>query len=96
MKITPVNNQVLIRRRAADQRTASGLFIPTTAQANSSEGTVLAVGRGKMLASGVFVEPVIKQGDQVLFEKYSEKEIEVDGEKLVMVDADRVIAVLEK
>jgi chaperonin GroES len=96
MKIQPLRDQVLILRAQEEEKTRGGLlYIPSTAQTKSVEGTVLKVGPGKLLENGELRPMSVKEGDKVLFEKYGDREIEVDGQKFVLISEDNISAVLE-
>ncbi len=89
VNITPLADRVLVEPAAAEEKTASGLFIPDTAKEKPQKGTVVAVGNGKK------DEPLtVKVGDQVLYGKYAGTELSVDGQDyLIMREAD-IFAVL--
>ena len=94
--IRPLSDRVIVRRTSeSDSKTAGGLFIPDSAKEKPLEGEVVAVGRGKLLDSGVRVEPDVKAGDRVLFGKYSGNEIKLDGEEYIIMREDEVLGVLD-
>ena len=89
LNIKPLSDRVLIEPVAAETKTASGIFIPDTAKEKPQKGTVVAVGNGTKDE-----EMVVKVGDNVLYGKYAGTEIELDGEKyLIMRQAD-VLAII--
>jgi chaperonin GroES len=70
--------------------TAGGILIPETAKEKPQEGVVLAVGPGRRLKDGRVVKPDVEEGDRVVFAKYGGHEVEVDGEKLLILDSDQI------
>jgi chaperonin GroES len=96
MKIRPLGDRVLVKREDAEERTASGIYIPDTAKEKPTKALVRAVGPGRITHDGTRVEMNVKVGDTILFGKYSGSEIEVDGEKLLMVTQDEILGVIEK
>ena len=95
LKIRPLHDRVIIRREEEDRTSAGGIVIPDSAAEKPVRGEVIAVGTGKIMDNGD-VRPVdVKQGDTVLFGKYSGTEVEVDGEKLLVMREEDVMAVIE-
>lgn len=90
MKIKPLSDRVLVRPTAAEEVTVSGIIIPDTAKEKPLKGTVLAVGNGSKDE-----EMVVKENDVVLYGKYAGTEIEVDGEKLLIMRQSDILAVCE-
>lgn len=95
--VKPLGGNILVKPLEQEETTASGLVISATAQGEKpQQGEVLALGTGKLDSDGKSIPWNLKVGDQVIFKKYSPDEVEVDGEKyLVMAEAD-VLAVLTK
>ena len=94
-EIRPLHDRVIIRRIDANEvKTSGGLFIPDTAKEKPQEGEVVAVGKGKLLENGSRVEPDVKAGDRVLFGKYSGTEVKLDGEELLIMREDDILAVI--
>ena len=89
MKITPLADRVLVRPAEAEQKTASGIIIPDTAKEKPQRGEVLAVGNGTKDH-----DMTVKVGDQVLYGKYSGTEIEIDGEKLMIMKESDIYAII--
>lgn len=94
-KLRPTFNNLLIRRAAAEDKTPGGLYIPDKAQNKPHRGTVVAAGRGYVNDSGAFIETTVKAGDVVLFGAGLGVEVQVDGENLILVAEDGVMAVVE-
>lgn len=90
MKIKPLSDRVLVRPVAAEEVTISGIIIPDTAKEKPLKGTVLAAGNGSKDE-----EMVVKEGDTVLYGKYAGTEIEVDGEKLLIMRQGDILAICE-
>ncbi|MDD9937837.1 MAG: co-chaperone GroES [Myxococcales bacterium] len=96
MRLRPLQDRVLIKRVAEDERTAGGIIIPDTAKEKPAEGEVVAAGPGYVQKDGSVRELELKQGDRVLFGKFSGSDVDIDGEiHLIMREAD-VLAVIEK
>ena len=95
MKIKPIREYVLIRRLESESKTSGGLIIPDTAKEKPVQGIVIGVGEGRIDDNGQLVKPVVKEGDKVLFTKWSGTEVKMDGETLVVMKESDVIAVIE-
>ncbi len=95
MKIRPLHDRVIVRRLEEERKTAGGIVIPDTAAEKPVRGEVIAVGNGKILENGDTRPLDVKVGDKVLFGKYSGTEVKVDGEELVVMREDDIMAVFE-
>jgi chaperonin GroES len=95
MKIRPLHDRVVIRRTEEERTSPGGIVIPDTATEKPVRGEVIAVGNGKILENGDVRALELKAGDQVLFGKYSGTEVKVDGEDLLVMREDDVMAVVE-
>jgi len=95
MKIRPLHDRVIVRRLEEERKSAGGIVIPDTAAEKPSRGEVIAVGHGKILENGDVRPLDVKVGNKVLFGKYSGTEVKVDGEELVVMREDDIMAVLE-
>lgn len=96
MKLKPIHDKIVVKRmEEKEQRTASGIIIPDTAKEKPQVGEVIAVGDGKVLSSGQVVALKVKPGDKVLFNKYAGTEVELDGEKYLVMSEDEVLAIIE-
>jgi chaperonin GroES len=95
MKIRPLSDRILVQRSAEETKTAGGILIPDNAKEKPIEGTVIAVGSGKVLGDGTVRAIDIRVGDRVLFSKYSGTEIKVEGQEdhLILREED-VLGVL--
>jgi chaperonin GroES len=94
MKVRPLHDRLLVRRVEEKETARGGIVIPDTAKEKPMEGEVLAVGNGKLLDNGTKLAPDVKVGDKVLFGKYSGTEIKVDGEDVLIVREDEVLAIM--
>ncbi|MFO1507294.1 MAG: co-chaperone GroES [Lysobacterales bacterium] len=95
MKLRPLHDRVIIKRLEAETKSAGGIVIPDTAAEKPIKGQVVAVGSGKILEDGK-VRPVgVKAGEKVLFGKYSGTEVKVDGEELLVMREEDLMAVIE-
>jgi chaperonin GroES len=95
MKIRPLQDRVIVRRVKEEEKTKGGLYIPDTAKEKPVEGTVLAVGNGKILEDGSVRKLDVKAGDRVLFGKYSGTEVKVEGEEHLILREDDILGVIE-
>jgi chaperonin GroES len=95
MNIRPLHDRVVIKRLEEERTSPGGIVIPDTAAEKPIRGEVLAVGKGKILENGDIRPLDLKKGDRVLFGKYSGTEVKVDGEEVLVMREDDVMAVLE-
>jgi chaperonin GroES len=95
MKIRPLQDRVIVRRVKEEEKTKGGLYIPDTAKEKPVEGTVLAVGNGKVAEDGTVRKLDVKEGDRVLFGKYSGTEVKIDGEEHLILREDDILGVIE-
>jgi len=93
--IKPLEDRIVVKTSQAEQKTASGLVIPDTAQEKPQEGTVVAVGPGRF-DDGVRVPMDIKVGDVVLYSKYGGTEVKYNNEEYLVLSARDILAVIEK
>ena len=94
MKVRPLHDRLLVRRIEEKETVKGGIIIPDTAKEKPQEGEVLAAGNGKVLENGTKVALDVKVGDKILFGKYSGTEIRIDGEDVLILREDEVLAVL--
>jgi chaperonin GroES len=95
MKIRPLHDRVVIKRMEEERTSPGGIVIPDTAAEKPVKGEVIAVGKGKILENGEVRPLDLKQGDKVLFGKYSGTEVKVEGEDFLVMREDDVMAVIE-
>ena len=93
MTVRPLHDRVLIKRIEEEETVKGGIIIPDTAKEKSQEGEVISVGTGKMLENGSVVPLEIKQGDRILFGKYSGTEIKVDSQDYLILREDEIIGI---
>jgi chaperonin GroES len=94
MKVRPLHDRLVVRRIEEKETAKGGIIIPDTAKEKPQEGSVLAVGNGKVLENGTKVAMDVKVGDRILFGKYSGTEIKIEGEDVLILREDEVLAVL--
>jgi len=95
MKIRPLHDRVIVQREEEERKSAGGIVIPDTAAEKPIRGKVLAVGKGKILENGDIRPLDVKVGDKVLFGKYGGTEVKVDGEDLLVMREEDIMAVIE-
>jgi chaperonin GroES len=95
MNIRPLHDRLIVKREAEERKSPGGIVIPDTATEKPIFGKVIAVGKGKVLENGEVRSPDVKKGDKILFGKYSGTEVKVDGEELVVMREEDVMAVVE-
>ncbi len=95
MKIKPMGDKVVVKRLEAEEKTKGGIVLPDTAKEKPKEGRIIAVGEGKLLDNGQRAEFQVKKGDRVLFTSYAGTEMTVDGEELLIMSEDDILAVID-
>ncbi len=95
MKIRPLHDRVIVRRKEEERTTAGGIVIPDSATEKPIQGEVLAVGKGKILDNGEVRALDVKVGDRVLFGKYAGTEVKVDSETLLVMREEDLMGVIE-
>ena len=96
MKIRPLQDRIVVKRVAEEEKTKGGIIIPDTAKEKPVEGEVVAVGTGKVLEDGKTRPLDLKKGDRILFGKYSGTEIKLNGEEHLILREEEVLGVIEK
>jgi chaperonin GroES len=94
MKVKPLADRIIIRPLEAEQKTAGGIIIPDNAKEKPQKGEVIAVGPGKVADNGAKIDMSLKQGDKVLYGKYSGSEVTIDGEDFLIMRESDVLATL--
>jgi len=94
-KLRPLGDKILVKRVEAEAKTKSGIVLPDTAKEKPKRGKVLSVGEGKRLESGERAALDVKKGDEVIFTSYAGTEVKIDGEELIIMSVDDVLAVVE-
>jgi chaperonin GroES len=95
MKVRPLHDRIIVQRLDEGEQVVGGIIIPDTAKEKPQQGKVIAVGKGKAKDDGKVTPLDVKEGDTILFGKYSGQEIKIDGEELLIMREDEVLAVLE-
>ena len=94
MKVRPLHDRLLVRRIEENETAKGGIIIPDTAKEKPQKGEVLAVGNGKILDNGTKIALEVKVGNKILFGKYTGTDIKIDGEEVLILREDEVLAVL--
>jgi chaperonin GroES len=95
MKLRPLQDRVIVKQSEAEEKTKSGILLPDAAKEKPTKGKVVAVGPGKLDDNGKAMEIGLRVGDTVYYGKYSGTEVEVDGQKLVILREADILGVLE-
>jgi len=95
MKIRPLQDRIIVKRVAEEEKTKGGIIIPDTAKEKPIEGKVIAAGKGKVLEDGKVRPLDVKAGDRVLFSKYAGTEVKLDGDEHVIMREEDILGVIE-
>ncbi|MAY35661.1 chaperonin GroES [Litorivivens lipolytica] len=95
MKIRPLYDRVVVRRKEEEQTSAGGIVLPGSAKEKPNQGEVVAVGEGKLLENGELRPVGVKAGDQVIFGQYSGSTVKVDGEELIILNESEIFGIVE-
>ena len=95
MNVRPLHDRIIVQRLDEGEQKVGGIIIPDTAKEKPQQGKVIAVGAGKAKDDGKRIALDVKAGDTILFGKYSGQEIKLDGEELLIMREDEVLAVIE-
>src|SRR5438034_11753605 len=95
MRLRPLHDRVLVKRVDPESVVKGGIIIPDTAKEKPQEGVVVAVGNGKLLENGKRLEMSVKPGDHILLGKYTGTEVKLQGEELLILREDEVLAITE-
>ena len=96
MKITPLQDRIIVKRLEGEDTTKGGIIIPDTAQEKPAEGLVVAIGKGKVLENGTQMPLEVKKNDRILFGKYSGTSVKIEGEEYLIMREDDVLGVIQK
>lgn len=94
MKLVPLGDKVVIKQLEAEEKTKSGIVLPSQSKEKPQMAVVVAAGPGGMV-DGNKVEMVVKEGDKIIYSKYSGTEVECDGEKFLVVRQNDILAIVE-
>ncbi|HHV80629.1 MAG TPA: co-chaperone GroES [bacterium] len=95
MKLKPLGDRVLVKPIEVEERTKSGIVLPDTAKEKPQQGRVLAVGQGRLLDNGQTVPLQVKEGDRVLYSKYSGTEVKIENEEYLVLSERDILAIIE-
>ena len=95
MKLTPLDDKIVVQRLEAEEKTAGGIVIPDTAKEKPKEGKVIATGPGRTLDDGSRAEMQVKKGDRILFGAYAGTEVEIGAEEYLVMSEEDVLAVVK-
>lgn len=95
MKIRPLNDRILVKRLAEEEKTAGGIIIPDSAKEKPAEGEIVAVGPGKLNEAGARVAMDVAVGNRVLFSKYGGTDVRLDGDDYLIMREDDILGVIE-
>jgi chaperonin GroES len=95
MKVRPLHDRIIVQRLEEEEQRVGGIIIPDTAKEKPQQGKVIAAGKGKAKDDGKVLPLDVKEGDTILFGKYSGQEIKIDGGEYLIMREDEVLAVLE-
>jgi chaperonin GroES len=96
MKLRPLDDKVVIKQSEAQEKTSGGIILPDTAKEKPQIGKILAVGPGKLLENGKRSKMGVKKNDEVIYARYIGSEVEIDGEKFVLLRECDVLGIIEK
>lgn len=94
MKIEPLGANLVVKRLPVDDVTAGGIVLPESAKEKPRQGRVLSIGDGRMLPNGVRIRHQVREGDRVLFNGYAGAEVVVNGQELLIMDENEILAVV--
>ncbi|MEP4546344.1 MAG: co-chaperone GroES [Saccharospirillum sp.] len=94
MKIRPLHDRVVVRRKEQEEKTAGGIVLPGSAKEKPSQGEVLAVGNGRILENGDVKSLDVKVGDTVVFGQYAGSPVKIDGEELLIMTESDIFGVI--
>jgi chaperonin GroES len=95
MNIRPLNDRVVVKRMEEEQKTAGGIIIPDTAKEKPIQGEILAAGNGRIMEDGTRRALDVKAGDRILFSKYAGTDITVEGQEVLIMREDDILAIIE-
>jgi chaperonin GroES len=96
MKVRPLHDRIIVQRLEEGEQVVGGIIIPDTAKEKPQQGKVIAAGKGKVKEDGKVIPLDVKEGDTILFGKYSGQEIKLEGDELLIMREDEVLAILDK
>jgi chaperonin GroES len=94
MKVVPLGTNVVVKRLESEAKTAGGIVLPEAAQKKPREGRVLSVGDGRQLSDGSRIPHQVREGDRIVFSDYAGIEVEVNGESMLIMSEDEILAIV--
>lgn len=95
MKIRPLQDRVIVKRLAEEEKTKGGIIIPDSAKEKPQQGKVVAVGKGKIADDGKLIKLDVKAGDRILFSKYAGAEVKIEDEEHLIMREDDILGIIE-
>jgi chaperonin GroES len=95
MKLRPLQDRIIVQRVEEESKTKGGIIIPDSAKEKPAEGVVISVGKGKVADDGKLIPMEVKEGNRILFGKYSGTEVKVEGEEYLIMREDDVLGIIE-
>ena len=95
MKVVPLDDKVVIKPFESDAMTTGGILLPDAAREKPQQGRVLSVGDGRLLSSGSRVPHQVSEGDRVLFQRWAGAEVEINGQELLILNEDEILAIVK-
>ncbi len=96
MKLKPLDDRIVIKQSEAEEKTTGGIILPDTAKEKPQIGKIVATGPGKLLDNSKRAQMSVKKKDEVLYAKYSGSDVEIDGEKYVILRESDILGIVEK
>ncbi|MFZ0035186.1 MAG: co-chaperone GroES [Sedimentisphaerales bacterium] len=96
MKLRPLDDRIVIKQSEAEEKTSGGIILPDAAKEKPQIGKAIAIGPGKVLDDGKRSKMSVKKNDEVIYAKYIGSEVEIDGEKFVVLHESDVLGIIEK
>jgi chaperonin GroES len=93
--VRPLNDKVLIERAKAEDKTKGGIILPDSSKEKPKEGTIVAVGQGRLTDQGERLPFQVKKGDRVLFKSYAGTDVKIDGKNYILMSEEEILAVVE-
>ena len=95
MKVVPLDDKVVVKRMLSEMQTTGGIVLPDSAQEKPRQGRVLSVGDGRLLSNGTRAAHQVSEGDRVVFQSYAGAEVVINGQELLILREDEILAVVE-
>lgn len=95
MKLVPLGDKIVVKRLEAEKKTAGGIVLPDSATEKPQRGKIIAIGEGRRLDSGELQKPAVKVGDEVVFTSYAGTEVKVEGQDLLIMNENDVLAIVD-